>query len=282
MPVPHPAASPGFTPPGQWSSDAVATTTTHDLPTVAGWWRGTDIVWRDRIGQTAARADGRDPVRIAQAERAADRDALWAAFQRAGIAPAGVAPPPLDNAPVDEALVFIGATPAPLVTCPLEDLLALAEQPNLPGSVDEHPNWRRRLAQPIDELFLDPTFCDRLLAVDQSRANAPTKPPGPPRLAMTVPHATLRLQFHQGFTFDDALAHIEYFDALGISHIYASPITTAAPGSTHGYKHRRLHPGERGVRRRSGTEAAGRCIACPRNGADRRYRAEPHGHRRIA
>ncbi|CAG4899038.1 malto-oligosyltrehalose synthase [Paraburkholderia gardini] len=52
---------------------------------------------------------------------------------------------------------------------------------------------------------------------------------------MTVPRSTLRLQFHRGFTFDDALAHVEYFAALGISHLYASPITTAEPGSMHGY-----------------------------------------------
>jgi (1->4)-alpha-D-glucan 1-alpha-D-glucosylmutase len=52
---------------------------------------------------------------------------------------------------------------------------------------------------------------------------------------MTVPRATLRLQFHRGFTFDDAARRVDYFAALGISHLYASPITTAEPGSTHGY-----------------------------------------------
>ncbi|SIT39559.1 Malto-oligosyltrehalose synthase [Paraburkholderia ribeironis] len=52
---------------------------------------------------------------------------------------------------------------------------------------------------------------------------------------MTVPRSTLRLQFHRGFTFDDAAQHVDYFAALGISHLYASPITTAEPGSTHGY-----------------------------------------------
>ncbi|WP_144137758.1 malto-oligosyltrehalose synthase [Paraburkholderia sp. BCC1884] len=52
---------------------------------------------------------------------------------------------------------------------------------------------------------------------------------------MTVPRSTLRLQFHRGFTFDDAAKHVEYFAALGISHVYASPITTAEPGSMHGY-----------------------------------------------
>jgi len=52
---------------------------------------------------------------------------------------------------------------------------------------------------------------------------------------MTIPRATLRLQFHRGFTYDDAFAHVDYFARLGVSHLYASPITTAQPGSMHGY-----------------------------------------------
>ena len=47
--------------------------------------------------------------------------------------------------------------------------------------------------------------------------------------------ATLRLQFHQGFTLDDAVPLVPYFARLGISHIYASPLLTARPGSMHGY-----------------------------------------------
>jgi 4-alpha-glucanotransferase len=160
----------GFKMPRDWDRNAVATTTTHDLPTVTGWWRGADIVWRNQIGQTLPRADGRDPVEVALAERAEDRAALWDAFQWAGVAAHGVPAPPPESPPVDEALAFVAATPSPLVTYPLEDLLALEEQPNLPGSIDEHPNWRRRLALPIDELFSEPAFVDRLLAVDRARS----------------------------------------------------------------------------------------------------------------
>ena len=50
-----------------------------------------------------------------------------------------------------------------------------------------------------------------------------------------IPAATYRLQFHAGFTFEDATAIVEYLDALGISHCYASSYLTAVPGSTHGY-----------------------------------------------
>ncbi len=70
-----------------------------------------------------------------------------------------------------------------------------------------------------------------------------------------IPRATYRLQFHAGFTFADAEALVPYLDRLGISHIYTSPITVAAPGSTHGYDvvdPTRINPelgGEDGFRR---------------------------------
>jgi (1->4)-alpha-D-glucan 1-alpha-D-glucosylmutase len=51
----------------------------------------------------------------------------------------------------------------------------------------------------------------------------------------TIPTATYRLQFHAGFTFDDAAAIVGYLDSLGISHAYASSYLAAVPGSQHGY-----------------------------------------------
>lgn len=47
--------------------------------------------------------------------------------------------------------------------------------------------------------------------------------------------ATLRLQFHKGFTLDDAVPLVPYFAGLGISHVYASPLLKARAGSMHGY-----------------------------------------------
>ena len=69
-----------------------------------------------------------------------------------------------------------------------------------------------------------------------------------------IPRATYRLQLHAGFTFADAAAQADYFAALGISHIYASPILMARKGSRHGYDvvdHSRVNPelgGEEGFR----------------------------------
>ena len=52
---------------------------------------------------------------------------------------------------------------------------------------------------------------------------------------MIEPRATYRLQLHAGFTFADAAAAVPYFAELGISHLYLSPVLTAAKGSMHGY-----------------------------------------------
>ncbi|RQN40619.1 4-alpha-glucanotransferase [Paraburkholderia tropica] len=167
----------GFLAPARYDPHGVATTTTHDLPTVAGWWRGADIDWRNRIGQTLPRADGRDPVALEHAQRAADRDALWHALQDTGFAPREAAAPPsdapLDALPVAGALGYVAASASPLVTCPLEDLLGLVDQPNLPGSIDEHPNWRQRLPLPVDTLYADAAVAQRVSTIVHARETAP-------------------------------------------------------------------------------------------------------------
>src|SRR5580704_11572477 len=66
-----------------------------------------------------------------------------------------------------------------------------------------------------------------------------------PREGFAEIRATYRLQFHREFTFRDAQALVPYFAELGISHLYASPIMEARPGSTHGYdiiNHNRINP----------------------------------------
>ena len=52
---------------------------------------------------------------------------------------------------------------------------------------------------------------------------------------MPIPRATARLQLHRDFDFDAAAKTVDYYAALGVSHLYASPIFAAQPGSTHGY-----------------------------------------------
>ena len=74
-----------------------------------------------------------------------------------------------------------------------------------------------------------------------------------PREGFAEIRATYRLQFHREFTFRDAQALVPYLAELGVSHLYASPIMEARPGSTHGYdiiNHNRINPeigGETGM-----------------------------------
>jgi 4-alpha-glucanotransferase len=55
-----------------------------------------------------------------------------------------------------EAIVsFLAATPTRLVSVALDDVLGMVDQINIPGTVDQHPNWRRRLPVPVEELSGD-------------------------------------------------------------------------------------------------------------------------------
>ena len=205
-----------FTPPRAWPTDAAAMTSTHDLPSVAGWWRGRDIETRAHLGLVA-------DAEAEKTDRENDRTSLWRAFRRAK-AGHGNMPALTDTSIVaDAAVKFIAETKSRLALLPLEDALALDEQPNLPGTINEHPNWRRRYPRKAADLLNAPEIRQRLEPLARETA------------AMSLPRATMRLQFHRGFTFADAVPLVGYFAGLGISHVYASPIMTARPGSMHGY-----------------------------------------------
>ena len=135
-----------FKPPSNWTETAVAMTTTHDLPTVAGWWQNNDIAWRESLGMAGDSVEN----------RAADRAELWMAFRNSGATQAPLPAPDNGAAAADAACVHVGLAASTLTLLPIEDALALTEQPNLPGTSDEHPNWRRRLPAPVDELITQP------------------------------------------------------------------------------------------------------------------------------
>jgi 4-alpha-glucanotransferase len=142
-----------FMPPADWRHDAVAMTSTHDLPTVAGWWSGADIDTRNALGLANAARETKG--------RTKDRVCLWTAFREAGVVDADA--PTKDAAiAVDAAIAFTGQSPSPLALIPIEDVLGTAEQPNMPGTITEHPNWRRRLTQPADLVLETPRVRARL------------------------------------------------------------------------------------------------------------------------
>ncbi|MGF7148074.1 4-alpha-glucanotransferase [Sphingomonas zeicaulis] len=151
-----------FTASSSWDADAVAMTSTHDLPPIAGWWRERDIDWRAQLGAAGDRNAERE-------DRARDRADLWRACVEAG---AGEGAEPAADEParaVDAAIAFAAAAPSAVLVVPVEDVFGLDEAPNLPGTVDEHPNWRRRLPADADTLFAQPDVAARIATIRTAR-----------------------------------------------------------------------------------------------------------------
>lgn len=157
-----------FKPPVQWSRHAIATTDTHDLPTVSGWWQARDIAWRQQLDLLAPGADPDHEYRTRAHERSMLARALNAEHPHAhvdGNHPA---------APIDDILQFVASTPAPLTIVPLEDVLGVEEQPNLPGTIDSHPNWRRRLPACVDTMLDNDIAANRLRILQRARSRKET------------------------------------------------------------------------------------------------------------
>ncbi|WEK07132.1 MAG: 4-alpha-glucanotransferase [Candidatus Pseudomonas colombiensis] len=154
-----------FRPILDWPDNALATTSTHDLPTLNGWWHGRDIEWNQRLGLV-------DEPGAAQwrEHRQRERDGLRQALDQD---PQNFSTQATETDQVLDASVrFLGHTRAPLVLLPLEDALGVDEQPNLPGTIDSHPNWRRRLARPSSELLDDEDAARRLELLACARQQA--------------------------------------------------------------------------------------------------------------
>ncbi len=124
-------------PPERYPREALAAVTTHDLPTVAGVWSGADL--------SAQRSCDLAPNEEGHAE-------LRARLVRA----AGVG----EDAPVDEvtegAYRALARAPSRVIVATLDDALGVEERPNMPGTLDEWPNWSLALPLPLEEIEADP------------------------------------------------------------------------------------------------------------------------------
>jgi 4-alpha-glucanotransferase len=126
------SARPGGVPSGSYSEQALASWGTHDVPPFAGWRSGADIALREDLGLLTAED--------AQSARTA-REAEVAAFSALA---GGTAQGEMHG--------FLAHASSRLIAVQVEDLLEVEAQPNLPGTVDEYPNWQRRLPVQADAI----------------------------------------------------------------------------------------------------------------------------------
>lgn len=150
-----------FRPPEQYPRDALVSATTHDLPTLAGFWTGKDIEARREAGLLP---DERAYQNM-RADRAREKQKLLDLLKDRRLLPDWF---PRDQAQVPEltgelhnAVVgFLASTPSKLMVLNQEDLLKQVEQQNLPGSTAEYPNWRRKMKCTVEELWTEPEVRD--------------------------------------------------------------------------------------------------------------------------
>lgn len=154
-----PGAEP-FLAPEQWPADSVGMATTHDLPTLRGWWEARDIDLKEQIGIETDIAEQRS-------ERDQSRQSLWQAIKPGATSKENTTVP--KKAPIEAMLQYVAESSSVLTTVTMEDLEALREQPNLPFSPTEPSNWCRRLPRTSAAMFDDPSVKTRLDAARKGR-----------------------------------------------------------------------------------------------------------------
>jgi 4-alpha-glucanotransferase len=165
-----------FVPPADYPPLAAASAATHDLATLKGFWLGRDIAWRSALGLYPDAAAAATEA----AERRRDRRLLLAALGGEGLLTAGRFGEflPDDAAPVytpelgQALLAYLARSRARLMLVQLEDVAGEAEQANLPGTTDAHPNWRRRLPMALDALLVAPATTRLLALIADERRRA--------------------------------------------------------------------------------------------------------------
>jgi 4-alpha-glucanotransferase len=141
----------GFKPASSYAEEALATANTHDMPTLAGFWRAHDVEVRRKVGLI----DGDDEEKKARATRDTEKRQLVERLVAEGVLPGGTEP---DGATLRGAVhEFLCRTPAALVGLSLDDVVGEAEPVNVPGvGSDKFPSWTRRLTMRLEDLRTDP------------------------------------------------------------------------------------------------------------------------------
>ncbi len=151
-----------FKAPADYPPNAMAAVTTHDLPTLTGYWQGEDIRLKSTLGLypdpglAAADAENRprDRQRLLQTLGLEGQDLEGEALpsnppeENAGSAAAAACP----EAVRFGVLEYLAQSRAALLEVRLEEIFGVPEQQNLPGTIDQYPNWRRKLPLSVQEM----------------------------------------------------------------------------------------------------------------------------------
>jgi 4-alpha-glucanotransferase len=150
-------------PAAEFTPSALAAVTTHDLATVTGAFTGSDLADQRSIG-VAPNEAGMRQVRRDLAARAGFHD-----LPEIGEAPSGTQLLPTVDQVVAGVYADLATSPCAILTGTLDDALGVAERPNMPGTIDEWPNWRIALPVDLDTALADPRVANLATILNRSQ-----------------------------------------------------------------------------------------------------------------
>ncbi|MDY6948677.1 MAG: 4-alpha-glucanotransferase, partial [Pseudomonadota bacterium] len=156
-----------FKQPDAYVKQSMAVVTTHDLPTLRGWWEGSDVTLRAQLDLYPT-----DELRQqAQDARVKDRVSLLRALVAAGLWHwrEGEVLPEYSAALSRAVHAFIGLSSANIALLQIEDLIGMSDPVNVPGTDTEHANWQRKVTASVADIFSSATTKDILAAMDTAR-----------------------------------------------------------------------------------------------------------------
>ena len=197
------AATSSTSRPKHYPREALACVSIHDLHTLAGWWSGHDIDVRDEDRHAARRR----AARRARQLRAHQRRRALGLLAEKGLMPADMAPVlrgesggAATTLPESLAVAFhrlVARTPSRLFVVQAEELTGAVDQVNIPGTVAEHPNWRRKLSVDLEELPDAPLF--RAITAALAGRAAETAALSDSQLRFTRPRLPRMFRAHTGW-----------------------------------------------------------------------------------
>ncbi len=151
---------PAFLPPGRYPELAVCAVTTHDLPTLTGFWEGVDITLRKKLGGGTP-----DEWQKLFDDRQRDKKLILRALKAQGLLSAGIKAEMIEGMDMTPDLClaiycFLSRTPCRLMLVSVDDVIGTRDQQNLPGTVTEHPNWIRKTPLMLEEILKDQRLLD--------------------------------------------------------------------------------------------------------------------------
>ncbi|PSW05434.1 4-alpha-glucanotransferase [Photobacterium lipolyticum] len=165
----------GYLSPGHYPAQSMAALCTHDMPTLRGFWHCDDL----KMGEELGLYPDKEQLSGLFDSRAESKQRILDSLNWHGYLPEGVGHDaryvPMDRNLSEGLQLHLAASSSALLSLQLEDWLEMDKPVNIPGTVDEYPNWRRKLSTTLDDLFTRQDIIDLTRRLTETRANASQK-----------------------------------------------------------------------------------------------------------